>query len=583
MKFYSFLLFILTYSLSAICQDLPIWKTTQEELEWTLLYQSLLNSKATTQAPSSAVRAMGEWEEVQAISITWRSYNAQLAEIVRYAQQECQVIINCKSSEVNSIKNYLTNKNIPITSNIVFNIVNTDTAWIRDYGSYTVYKNDVDSMYLIDWKYNRPRQNDDNIPKNHSKLLNIPIYEMEANPYLLIATGGNLMFDGLGTAISSKLIVEENSHLSVSQIDLLMKQFFGTDSYIKFETLPYDGIHHIDMHMKLLDEETLLVGQYPANISDGPQIEANIQYLLSNFKNVYNAPYKIIRIPMPPNAQGNSWPQSGAYYRTYTNGVFVNKTFIYPSYYEKYDTTAYRILSEALLGYKLVPINCQPDPISSGGAIHCITNNIGVYEPLLISHKKLEDTDNNSVPYQVDALIKHVSGIEYATIYYCTDTVEEYKAVNMQLTDISNDIWTGNIPAQSGGTDVFYYITAVANSGKSISRPITAPNGYWHFQVLITAELEEFQTDCNTELLEVYPNPARAITCIPVNSSGVTSCKIELYDVNGRLNNTLFDGQLKKGSNNFFFDASNLPSGIYYVRLQTSLYTQNKKVLVFGY
>lgn len=35
----------------------------------------------------------------------------------------------------------------------------------------------------------------------------------------------------------------------------------GIERYIKMQTLPYDGIHHIDMHMKLLDEETLLVGQ----------------------------------------------------------------------------------------------------------------------------------------------------------------------------------------------------------------------------------------------------------------------------------------------------------------------------------
>lgn len=49
------------------------------------------------------------------------------------------------------------------------------------------------------------------------------------------------------------------------------------------ETLPYDGIHHIDMHMKLLDEETLLVSKYPTGVADGPQIEANIQYVLNNF------------------------------------------------------------------------------------------------------------------------------------------------------------------------------------------------------------------------------------------------------------------------------------------------------------
>ena len=51
----------------------------------------------------------------------------------------------------------------------------------------------------------------------------------------------------------------------------------GISTYIKMETLPYDQIHHIDMHMKLLDEETILVGEYPEGKLMVPQIEANIE------------------------------------------------------------------------------------------------------------------------------------------------------------------------------------------------------------------------------------------------------------------------------------------------------------------
>ena len=35
-------------------------------------------------------------------------------------------------------------------------------------------------------------------------------------------------------------------------------------------------IHHVDMHMKLLDEETILVGEYPEGVSDYYLIESNI-------------------------------------------------------------------------------------------------------------------------------------------------------------------------------------------------------------------------------------------------------------------------------------------------------------------
>jgi agmatine/peptidylarginine deiminase len=112
-----------------------------------------------------------------------------------------------------------------------------------------------------------------------------------------------------------------------------MKKFMGINRYIRFPVLPFDGIHHIDMHMKLLDEETLLVGEYPPGTADGPQIEANLQYILSNYNSVYGTPYKAVRIPMPKD-KNNKWPnQSGGWYCTYTNGVFVNKTYIFPTYY----------------------------------------------------------------------------------------------------------------------------------------------------------------------------------------------------------------------------------------------------------
>jgi hypothetical protein len=110
----------------------------------------------------------------------------------------------------------------------------------------------------------------------------------------------------MGTAFSSKLIIDENKssggfgvNHTEAEIDTIVKKFLGVNRYIKMDKLPYDGIHHIDMHMKLLDEETLIVGEYPAGISDGPQIEANLQYVLANFKTAFGTDYRVVRVPMP--------------------------------------------------------------------------------------------------------------------------------------------------------------------------------------------------------------------------------------------------------------------------------------------
>lgn len=117
---------------------------------------------------------------------------------------------------------------------------------------------------------------------------------------------------------------------SAAKVDSLMQEWMGIDPgcYIKMTTPPYDGIHHIDMHMKLLDEETLLVGAFPQGVSDGPQPKQNLQAIMNGQVNAFGEPYEVVRTPMPPSTGGGYAPS--APYRTYANNVFINKTILVP-------------------------------------------------------------------------------------------------------------------------------------------------------------------------------------------------------------------------------------------------------------
>jgi agmatine deiminase len=516
-------------------------------------------STALTKPPASPVRTAAEWEEIQALTITWTDYTSVLTEVVRAAQSECLVYIVCSDS--NSVRNSLSSAGIPLT-NIRCIKTAYDAIWIRDYGQNTVYTNDVDSLILVDWIYNRPRPNDDVVPTAVSKRLGLPLYSTTTSPYNLTHTGGNFMADGFGTAFSSKLILDENSGKTSAQIDDIMKKFMGITRYIKMETLPYDGIHHIDMHMKLLDEETLLVGQYPKNTADGPQIEANLQYVLSNYKSVFGTPYKVVRIPMPPD--GSSYPDNGGDYMTYANAVFVNKTLIMPNYKNtKYDTTAERIMKESLpTGYKVVSVDCR-NPIAASGAIHCITNAVGVANPLLISHQPLPNTSNTTQPYTVNALIQNRSGIKTATIYYKTSVNGSYQTAPMSLS--SGNTWTGDIPAQPAGTKVYYYIQSEAVNGKKQVRPLPAPQGYWNFLVTGTPTGIASFADLKAEMKAAYPNPSKGITCVPVTSNESVNGNIILTDILGKQVTHIFQGTIPSGETNYFLDSSSLPAGVYII------------------
>jgi agmatine/peptidylarginine deiminase len=467
-------------------------------------------SSGYTIPPVSEVRTPAEWEEIDGLCIRWRSSFAQstLREIVRHAKQEATVYIVTSQSYVNTIMNQLLQNGITL-DNIEFVYESSNSIWFRDYGQWNVYTDDVDSLLWVDWIYNRPRPDDDVVPEALADLLDIPLYQTTEVPYDLVNTGGNFMVDGFGTAFSSDLIMEENdgtgygvTNHNEGAIDGILEDFMGIERYIKMPTLPYDGIHHIDMHMKLLDEETLLVGEYPQGVADGPQIETNLNYVLDNFNSIFGTDYKVVRIPMPP--EGGYYPDTWGDYRTYTNSVFVNNTILVPTYEEQWDTTALRIYREALPGYKVVGIDCN-EIITASGAIHCITKAVASDDPLWISHQALSDRTFESSDYVVDAMVKHAEGISIVTLHWTTDTAQGYNSETMTLTNPLEDLWTGFIPYQEAGETIFYYVHAEAVNGKQQNRPMPAPDGFWKFEILSdpTGITE------NELSLTVFPNPSQ--------------------------------------------------------------------------
>jgi agmatine/peptidylarginine deiminase len=565
---------------------LPIGFAPGEEAKMDeYLTNRIVSRAAITTPPTLPVRTAAQWEETKALLITWAGFPSILRQIVAAAQQECKVIIHCSDSV--SVKNDLISNGIPLT-NVSYIEVAFNSIWIRDYAANTCYLNDVDSLILVDWIYNRPRPNDDDIPLAYSSYLGIPLYQTSTSPNNLMNTGGNWMVDGMGTAFASKLILDENDGSGVhpisypnhteTQINSIIEDFHGIDRYIKMETLPYDDIHHIDMHMKLIDEETLLVGEFPAGLSDGPQMEANLLYVLSNFNNSFGEPYKVVRVPMPPSTSGAFAPSAS--YRTYSNFVIVNNTVIMPVYRQEYDTTAVRIIKESMPGYNVVTIdadNSGANLIGSGGVIHCITHCVGVSDPLRIVHNSLEDTYNTTLPYQVDAIIQHKSDIQFATLYYTADTTAGYSSVPMTLTGASTDTWTGFIPPYPAGTHVFYYIKGHANSGKEQVRPMPAPDGNFEFDVLLTTGISEASA---AFIKDAFPNPSHGITCIPVSFSKSTEGSIRLYDMLGQEVALIYQGEMPAGERNYFINGLDLKAGAYLISLETKDLKLSQKLMV---
>jgi len=464
-------------------------------------------SNLRTPAPSYTVRTAAEWEEVEYLVISWQSYPNILRQIVAAAVNECKVLI--ATNNPTNVSNFLTQGGISLT-NIEFINAQTNSVWIRDFGANTAYRDDVGDRILVDWTYNRPRPQDNVLPAIHASYVNSPIFITQTNPNDLVHTGGNYMSDGLGTAFSSKLILEENqagnpygvSAKSETQINTIMQNYMGINRYIKMDQLPYDVINHIDMHMKLLDEETLLVSRYPSGVADGPQISDNIDYVLNNFNSYFDTPYIIKWIDAPPSTSGNH-PDSGASYRTFTNALFLNKTVIIPTYRPDVDASAIAQYQEMLPGYNIVGIDVddQENVIDASGAIHCITHTIGVNDPLLIVHQPIK-TVNTVVNIPINALIRHRSGIAQAKVFWRVEGSSVFNEIAM--TAGSNNQWQTFLNVPETAQKIQYYIWAQANSGKTQVRPIVAPQGFWTFEISNLSS-STFETN---QVVGPFPNPA---------------------------------------------------------------------------
>lgn len=572
------ILIILLLTQAHFAQDLPHWMTEEESVIWKNYVHPV--NPLFTDPPPSPVRGMAEWEELQGVIITWTSQLTILRQIVDFAQEEGLVYIICSDS--NSVKTYLQQYSIPLY-NLKFLITGYNSIWVRDYGPWTAYTNDYDTLNIIDWIYNRPRPLDDVTPVYFANYINAPIYQTTTPPYNLIHTGGNIMIDGHGTAFSSKLILDENPTKTEAQIDEIMNLYLGIDRYIKMNNLPYDGIHHIDMHMKLLDEETLLVGQYPPGIADGPYIEANLQYVLDNFKTCFGRDFKVVRIPMPPDQNGQ-YPPSGQY-RTYTNSFIANKTVIVPTYEYQYDTTALRIYRDAMPGYNIIGINCN-SIIGSLGAIHCIMKEVGVSEPVWISHAKMDSVVLTADSIGISAVIKTKSGIANASIYWTTDTTSGFTPALMQF--VTGDSAVAYIPPQMDSTVVYYYISATSNSGRRVTKPLVAPDGFYKFIVENSVtDVAQINLPNEFQLFQNYPNPFNpstkikfAIPSVETHNDASLLVTLKVYDLLGSEVITLVNEEKSAGEYEVEFNSKQLTSGIYFYTLKAGSFIQSKKMLL---
>jgi hypothetical protein len=82
------------------------------------------------------------------------------------------------------------------------------------------------------------------------------------------------------------------------------------------------------------------------------------------------------------------------------------------------------------------------------------------------------------------------------------------------------------------------------------------------------------------ELKQNYPNPFNPSTSISFSVGTFSYTSLRVYDILGREVTTIFSGAIPAGSYTRQWDASDVPSGVYFYQLKAGSYLETKKLVL---
>jgi agmatine/peptidylarginine deiminase len=373
--------------------------------------------------------------------------------LVKEMADDCEVItIVNNPTEKETVFTQYENNGVN-TDNCAFIYAASDSYWTRDYGPWYVFDGNKQPG-IVNFPYNRPRPNDNDIPIEMAEYLDIDLYGMN-----LEHTGGNYMTDGMGKSSSTDLVLEENPTLSQEDIDSLVFHYLGIENYYLRPDPLDDYIKHIDCWGKFLSPGKVIIGQVPETDYRYEDYEAAANFF-KNTISAYGKPYEVFRVMTP----------GGSPTTAYTNSLILNNKVFVPISGSSWDDEGLEAYEEAMPGYEIIGI------IYSGwentDALHCRTKGVADLGMLYIDHVPLLGTVGLNESYEITADFIAYSGedvYEDSTFIYYSVNGGGYTSVLMEYE--GDDTWTGEITGLGPGDQVDYYLYVADESGRHAMHP----------------------------------------------------------------------------------------------------------------
>jgi agmatine/peptidylarginine deiminase len=470
---------------------------------------------------------------------------------------ETEVWINVwKAEDTTALIDFMGRNSIPL-KHAKFYIYPGNSFWYRDCGPIAFYYGKDDEIGFLDLQYYTGRPLDDSIPIQIARQEGYKVFTTT-----LGYEGGNILLDGLGNLFTSTAVYDVNNTteaqffidstgeiflnskdtLTPQQVDDSLKYLLNLNRIRVMPSLVNDGgTGHIDLYADMYDENYFIFSQYPLAMSkfaDFSIASKNIDTIMTIVRS-NNEHYRKFYIPFPKKDNGawyNSAQDYEQYTRSYSNHLILNKSIIQPVFADSL-TGDYQSMMRDLdsiktnyPGYKIVPIDVRSFD-GFGGAIHCITKQIPADNPIRIYHQPFRRIVSSNKQYKIEATMYNKSGIDKSICYWRYKGETKWNELNLSKSN-GSDLFDGIIQNNTLNGNIEYYLTAKSVNGKTISKPFTAPEGYYSFEFSTSVDVKDNLSNSTNVISEFYPNPANEQTLININSidSGIN---VNIYNISG--------------------------------------------------
>ncbi|MBD3278719.1 MAG: hypothetical protein GF388_10500 [Candidatus Aegiribacteria sp.] len=497
--------------------------------------------------PLQPARLCAEWEPSLGTLIRW-PLGIPMDLVVELALQDSLYVLVENPSQQSQAVSQFQSAGVNI-DHCRFIFADTWSHWTRDWGPHWIFNSEEELGILDpvfdgypwipggayrDYTSSKGYEEDDLVNSVLAQEFACSLYAFPA--YL---TGGNFMNDGHGLAYSTRAMLTENEVFwTHSEFLQLSSDWMNLNSY--FITVnPEDyGIQHIDCAAKLLNEETILLKQVDPAHPEYARLEA-INDQLTTAISCYGREYEVVRI--------ECGSYSGNDVAAYTNSYILNSRVFVPLFGISTDDAALTTYSEAMPGYEIIGV-----PYSEWyyyDALHCRTREVLDPGMLLIWHRPLDEETAQAPSYTIQTQITPYSGL--GLIHAESGIAWRLNSGSWNtspLSPVAADSLTGEIPQQTVGSVIDYYIFATDSSGRQETLPPPAPEAYYTFEVVQPSSVEESAPE-PLPGITISPNPAGNLAVLRT----VPGNEITVYGLDGRLIDRLFceTGELQLQTSNY--------------------------------